>query len=222
MKLTSFTTLQGSKGYGIYGEDGIVDLTRRLGHRYPDLKALLAAGALEEARAWADAPADFGFDAVHFLPLIEAPGKILCVGMNYAEKRKEFNETNAAPTLFVRFADSQTGHGCPVQKPAQTNEFDYEGELAVVIGKRGFRIAEDEALAHVAGYSCYMDGSVRDWQHTWFTAGKNWRATGAFGPCLTTADAIPDPHTLGIRTYLNGQMVQNDHTGNMIHRVPAL
>jgi 2-keto-4-pentenoate hydratase/2-oxohepta-3-ene-1,7-dioic acid hydratase in catechol pathway len=222
MKLTSYLTREGNKGYGIYREDGIVDLVSRLGSRHRDLKALLAAGALDEARAFADAPADLALDDVSFLPLIEAPGKILCIGMNYADKRKEFNETNTAPTLFVRFPDSQTGHHCPVLKPALTNEFDYEGELAVVIGKAGFRISADEALDHVAGYSCYMDGSVRDWQHTWFTAGKNWRSTGAFGPCLTTADAIPDPHTLGIRTFLNGQMVQNDHTGNMIHRIPDL
>ena len=159
---------------------------------------------------------------ITFLPVIESPGKIICVGMNYAEKRKEFSETNDAPTLFVRFPDSQTGHATPILKPALSNEFDYEGELAVIIGKPGMNIETDAALSHVAGYSCYMDGSVRDWQHAWFTAGKNWRQTGAFGPCLTTVDEIPDPHRLSIQTYLNGIMVQNDSTSNMIHKVADL
>lgn len=222
MKLTSFITRQGIRSYGIYRDDGIVNLTPRLGACYPDLKALLAADAVSQAQLWEHATADLRHDEVSFLPVIDEPGKILCVGMNYAEKRQEFHETNPAPTLFVRFADSQTGHGCPVLKPALSNEFDYEGELAVIIGKRGYRITEEDALTHVAGYSCYMDGSVRDWQHSWFTAGKNWQQTGAFGPCMTTSTTITNPHTLAIRTYLNGQMVQNDHTSNMIHSVPSL
>lgn len=108
--------------------------------------------------------------------------------MNYADKRKEFDQHNPAPTLFVRFPDSQTGHNEPVLKPRHSSEFDYEGELAVIIGKGGENISRDDALRHVAGYSCYMDGSARDWQHTWFTAGKNWRQTGAFGPWMATAD----------------------------------
>lgn len=123
---------------------------------------------------------------------------------------------------FRSFPDSQTGHATPILKPALSNEFDYEGELAVIIGKPGMNIDTDAALSHVAGYSCYMDGSVRDWQHAWFTAGKNWRQTGAFGPCLTTVDEIPDPHRLSIQTYLNGIMVQNDSTSNMIHKVADL
>jgi 2-keto-4-pentenoate hydratase/2-oxohepta-3-ene-1,7-dioic acid hydratase in catechol pathway len=222
MKLTSYLISQDVTSYGIYRDDGIVDLGSRLGGRYADIKALFAAGALDEARAFAGCAPDYAHDQVEFLPVISSPGKILCIGMNYADKRKEFDETNPAPTLFVRFPDSQTGHCCPVIKPAQTDEFDYEGELAVIIGKAGFRISREAALEHVAGYSCYMDGSVRDWQHTWYTAGKNWRQTGAFGPCLTTTDDIPDPQILSIQTFLNGQQVQNDNTGNMIYTVPEL
>lgn len=101
--------------------------------------------------------------------------------MNYADKRKEFDQHNPAPTLFVRFPDSQTGHNEPVLKPRHSSEFDYEGELAVIIGKGGENISRDDALRHVAGYSCYMDGSARDWQHTVYRR-KNWRQTGAFGP----------------------------------------
>ncbi len=221
MKLASFVH-QGIRSYGIVSAEGVVNLGQRLGDRYIDLKALLAADGLAQAARYGEEPIDLHFEEIDFLPVIDNPGKILCVGMNYAEKRKEFDQHNPAPTLFVRFADSQTGHNAPVVKPRHSSEFDYEGELAVIIGKGGENIARETALSHVAGYSCYMDGSARDWQHSWFTAGKNWRQTGAFGPWMTTADEIPDPHTLAIRTWLNGRMVQDDTTASMIHKVAEL
>ncbi|QWA13266.1 fumarylacetoacetate hydrolase family protein [Sodalis ligni] len=221
MKLASYVYQRG-KSYGIVAADGLIDLGRRLGPRYPDLKTLLAGNALSEAQDLCHQPPDIAVDQVTFLPVIENPGKILCVGMNYAEKRKEFNEVNPAPTLFIRFADSQTGHGMPIVKPGLSAEFDYEGELAVIIGREGEGIPASQALSHVAGYSCYMDGSARDWQHNWFTAGKNWRQTGAFGPFLPPSDEIPNPHDLNIRTWLNGRLVQNDNTGSMIHGIAAL
>lgn len=221
MKLASFVH-QGIRSYGIVKADGIINLGKRLGDRYGDLKSLLAANALSEAQQFVGEAPELRFDELDFLPVIDNPGKILCVGMNYAEKRKEFDQHNPAPTLFVRFADSQTGHNTPVLKPRHSSEFDYEGELAVIIGKGGENISRETALSHVAGYSCYMDGSARDWQHTWFTAGKNWRRTGAFGPWMTTADEIPDPHALAIRTWLNGRIVQDDNTASMIHKVAEL
>ncbi|KAB8312874.1 FAA hydrolase family protein [Erwinia endophytica] len=221
MKLASFI-YQGIRSYGIVRDDGVVNLGARLGNRYVDLKSLLAANALDEAQRLSGEAIDIHFDAIEFLPVIDNPGKILCVGMNYAEKRKEFDQHNPAPTLFVRFADSQTGHNTPILKPRYSSEFDYEGELAVIIGTGGEDIPREVALSHVAGYSCYMDGSARDWQHSWFTAGKNWRQTGAFGPWMTTADEIPDPHQLAIRTWLNGHMVQDDNTCHMIHQVAEL
>ncbi|AIR60623.1 fumarylacetoacetate hydrolase family protein [Enterobacter sp. Ap-916] len=221
MKLASYV-LQGQRSYGVVTPEGIVDLGRRLGSRFADLKALLAADAVHEALAFAGLKADVAASDVRWLPVIERPEKILCVGMNYADKRKEFDQHNPAPTLFVRFADSQTGHDSPVVKPHHSSEFDYEGELAVIIGKGGVNISAADALNHVAGYSCYMDGSARDWQHTWFTAGKNWPQTGAFGPWMTTSDEIRDPHDLAIRTWLNGRMVQEDNTSSMIHKVAEL
>ncbi len=221
MKLASYIH-HGRKSYGIYTEGGIIDLGQKIGQQYPTLKDLLQWDALAVAKQYVDYPADITDKDITFLPVIEEPGKIFCVGMNYAEKRKEFAETNNAPTLFIRFADSQTGHARPVIKPNITEEFDYEGELAVIIGKAGENIIRSDALSHVAGYSCYMDGSVRDWQHAWFTAGKNWRQTGAFGPYMTTVDEIPDPHALSIQTYLNGMLVQNDSTASMIYKVADL
>lgn len=221
MKLASYIH-HGRKSYGIYTEAGIIDLGQKIGQQYPTLKDLLQWDAVDVAQQYVDYPADITDKDITFLPVIEEPGKIFCVGMNYAEKRKEFSETNNAPTLFIRFPDSQTGHARPVIKPNLTEEFDYEGELAVIIGKAGENINRSDALSHVAGYSCYMDGSVRDWQHAWFTAGKNWRQTGAFGPYMTTVDEIPDPHALSIQTYLNGMLVQNDSTASMIHKVADL
>lgn len=221
MKLASYIH-HSRRSYGIAIESGIIDLGNRIGHQYATLKDLLQWDALEVARQYIDCPADILLEDITFLPVIDEPGKIFCVGMNYAEKRKEFAETNSAPTLFIRFPDSQTGHARPVIKPVHSSEFDYEGELAVIIGKPGSQITTNNALDHVAGYSCYMDGSVRDWQHAWFTAGKNWKQTGAFGPYMTTADEIPDPHALTIHTWLNGKLVQDDSTGSMIHKVADL
>ncbi|MBZ8141912.1 5-oxopent-3-ene-1,2,5-tricarboxylate decarboxylase [Rubrivivax gelatinosus] len=223
MKLLSFRNSRGKRSYGIRTERGIVDLGSRLGERYASLRALLASpGGLALARQYEQAAPDHQESDIAFLPVIEHPNKIFCVGMNYAAKRQEFAETNPAPTLFIRFPDSQTGHRCPVVKPLQSREFDYEGELAVVIGTGGRGIRREDALRHVAGYACYMDGSVRDWQHTWFTAGKNWRDTGAFGPWLVTPDEIGDPQQLHLRTFLNGMQVQDDTTASMIHPVAEL
>lgn len=222
MKLLSFVRPDGGKSFGLAKADGVVDLGKRLGDRFPTMKAILEHNALPLLHEYQDLAVDYPFSAIQFLPIVENPNKILCVGMNYAEKRQEFNETCPAPTLFIRFADSQTGHACRIIKPRETQEFDYEGELAVIIGRSGKHISKEDALNYVAGYSCYMDGSVRDWQYSWFTAGKNWESTGAFGPWMVTTDEIQDPHSLVIQTFLNGQMVQNDTTANMVHRIPEL
>ena len=222
MKLVSYL-VSGRASFGLLNHNGIVDLKEKLGNKYADLKSLLAdSEGLTVAKTYLDAPSDIDEQDITYLPVIPNPNKILCVGMNYAEKRAEFNETSSAPTLFVRFPDSQTGHKTNIIKPAITNELDYEGELAIIIGKEGFRIKPEEALSHVAGYSCYMDGSIRDWQYTWFTAGKNWPSTGAFGPCITTSDEIPDPTVLSLTTYLNGQEMQHDCIKNLVHTIPEL
>jgi 2-keto-4-pentenoate hydratase/2-oxohepta-3-ene-1,7-dioic acid hydratase in catechol pathway len=222
MKLVSYL-VSGRASFGLLTDNGIVDLGQKLGDKYVDLKSLLADNeGLSIAKTYLNASSDINEQDVTYLPIIPNPNKILCVGMNYAEKRAEFNETSSAPTLFVRFPDSQTGHKTNIIKPAITNELDYEGELAIIIGKSCFRIKPEDALSHVAGYSCYMDGSIRDWQYTWFTAGKNWPSTGAFGPCLTTSDEIPDPTVLTLATYLNDQEMQHDSVKNLVHTVPEL
>lgn len=162
---------------------------------------------------------------LHLLPPIPNPAKIFCIGHNYEEHRNEMNrEKLPYPAVFTRFADSQTGHGEPVLLPRVSSQLDFEGEMAVVIGRGGRYIASEEALEHVAGYSCYLDGSVRDWQrHTsQFTPGKNFPGTGGFGPWMVTADEIPDPQTLELTTRLNGAVVQHANTGQMIFSVREL
>ncbi|MBT0727488.1 fumarylacetoacetate hydrolase family protein [Rosenbergiella australiborealis] len=221
MQVCSFIiNSSGHETFGLVCEHGVIDAGKLL--EYRDLKHLLESDGLSALQSLSTDVADYAFHEINFLPVIKTPNKILCVGMNYSEKRIEFGETNPAPTLFIRFADSLTAHLQPIQKPVSSEQFDYEGELAVVIGKPAHQVAEQEALDYVAGYSCFMDATVRDMQFTWFTAGKNWPATGGFGPWMTTCDEIPDPQQLELKTFLNGVQVQKDSTQNMVHSVAAI
>ncbi len=225
MKLASYMT-EGRAGYGVVTDAGVVDLTRRLGSKYPDLKALLKAHALDEARNCAsDAPADYTFAELHLLPVIPNPDKIFCVGLNYEEHRVESGrEKTESPTLFIRFAASQIGADQPLLRPRESVQFDYEAEIAVIIGREGRRIAAADAWSHVSGYSCYNDASVRDWQrHTsQWTPGKNFPATGSFGPWMVTADEIPAGTVMTLTAHLNGREVQRATTEQMIFKIPAL
>jgi 2-keto-4-pentenoate hydratase/2-oxohepta-3-ene-1,7-dioic acid hydratase in catechol pathway len=223
MKLVSFVAEKGT-GYGIVKDGGVIDLRRRFGDRLPTLRALLSAGALPEAeRVARDAAPDFPLEGLQLAPVIPVPDKIICIGMNYRDHVAEVGRTvTDKPALFARFAGSQVGHLQPLVKPAVSDELDYEGELAVVIGRQGRHIPAEHALEYVAGYSCYNEGSVRDWQrHTsQFLAGKSFAGTGAFGPWLVTAEEIPDPSRLTLETRLNGQVVQHTTTDLMITSVP--
>ncbi len=223
MKLVSFVSA-GRASYGVVKGAGVIDLGPRFGDRWPTLRTLLAAGALGEAgQAARDAAPDLPLEGLELTPVIPDPDKIVCVGLNYREHVAETGRTvTEKPLLFARFAGSQVGHLRPLVKPKASDEFDYEGELAVVIGKGGRYIAADRALEHVAGYSCYNDGSVRDWQrHTsQYLPGKNFAGTGAFGPWLVTTDEIPDPSRLTLETRLNGKVVQHATTDLMITPIP--
>ncbi|MGD1886342.1 MAG: fumarylacetoacetate hydrolase family protein [Cohaesibacteraceae bacterium] len=222
MRLASFSA-DGRASYGVVEDTGIRDLGAVAGSKWPTLRSMLAAGAVAETSVL-DAPT-LASDDVTFLPVIPDAGKIFCVGINYASHIAETGrDTPEKPMLFVRFADSQVGHGQPMVKPMESDKFDFEGELAVVIGRAGRRISTNDALAHVAGYTCYNDGSIRDWQrHTsQFTAGKNFSGTGGCGPWLVTADDIPDPSTLRLETRLNGQVMQAAPISDLVFDVPAL
>ena len=225
MKLASYLH-DNAASYGSVIGDGIIDLTRRIGARYPDIRALLAADGLETAKqASAGLAPDLKLAAVKLLPVIPNPGKIFCIGLNYDDHRREGkHEKTEAPAVFVRFPESQVGHGQPMLRPRESSKFDYEGEIALIIGKRGRRIPESEAWSYVAGYSCYNDGSVRDWQHatSQWTAGKNFAATGAFGPWMVSADEIEPGSTLTLVTRLNGVEMQRSNTDFLIHSIPRL
>ncbi|MDP3339221.1 fumarylacetoacetate hydrolase family protein [Frigidibacter sp.] len=222
MKLCSFTTM-GRASWGLVTDAGIVDLGRR--GLAETLREFLAQGDLAPARALQEAAADHAFDAVDHAPVIPNPDKIICVGLNYhAHVQETRREETSNPVLFARYPGSQIGHGQPLIKPLESDEFDFEGELAVIIGTEGRRIAEADALSHVAGYACYNDGSVRDWQkHTHqFMPGKTFASTGGFGPWMVTADEIPDPTQLHLQTRLNGQVVQDTDVSLLITSIPRL
>ena len=223
MKLASFSV--GSRAsYGAVTDAGIVDLGARL--RYADLRALLTAGALDEARrSVAGAKPDHALKDVTLLPVIPNPDKIVCVGLNYDEHRVETGRDKTEhPAVFLRLAESQVGHGQPMLCPRESPMFDYEGEIAAIIGRSGRRIPQVRAYDHIAGYACYNDGSVRDWQrHTvQWTAGKNFARTGAFGPWMTTSDEIPGGALMTLVTRLNGEEMQRATTAQMIFKIPRL
>lgn len=225
MKLVSFR-VEGRSSYGVVDGTTVADVGAGLASTYRDLKAVLAdaQGIARLADASASAPR-ISLDAIAFEPVIPNPGKVFCIGHNYEEHRVEMARAKTQfPAVFLRFADSEVGHGQDAWIPAESREIDYEGELAVVIGKGGRRIPKAEALNHVAGYSCFNDISVRDWQRhtTQFTAGKNFPRTGAFGPWIVTADAIGDPQTLDLTTRLNGQVMQQSNTAQMIFPVAEI
>ncbi len=186
-----------------------------------DLKAGIAAGALDNrAGAATLARAD-----VKLLPVVPVPSKILCVGHNYETHRQETGRAKAEyPSIFTRFADTLIGAGQPIVRPAVSTMLDYEGELAVVIGKRARKIAEEDAMDYVAGFACFNDASLRDWQwHTsQFIPGKNFPATAPFGPELVTPDEIRDLSAVSIITRLNGQIVQQATVADMIFPIPKI
>ena len=162
---------------------------------------------------------------VRLLPLIPNPDKILCVGLNYATHVAETGrEQKDHPAIFTRWADTLVADGDPVVRPTESTRFDYEGELAVIIGKGGRRISREDALAHVAGYSIFNDVSVRDWQrhNIQFTPGKNFPATGAFGPEMVTRDAIADIAGQRVQTRVNGELVQDQPVSDMIWDIPTI
>jgi 2-keto-4-pentenoate hydratase/2-oxohepta-3-ene-1,7-dioic acid hydratase in catechol pathway len=225
MRLMSFQR-NGRPGFGVVVGDGVVDAGRRLAGSPRTLRDALLAGALPELRRLAAEKPDVALSDVEFAPVIDDPAaKLLCVGVNYMPHIKEMGrERPSHPVLFVRFHDSIVGHGQPLLLPPSSVQFDYEGELAVVIGKRARRVRKEQALDYVAGYSCFNDGSIRDFQRhsQQFTPGKNFHHSGSFGPCLVTSDEVPDPRKLTLTTRLNGQVVQHESVGELCFDIPQL
>jgi 2-keto-4-pentenoate hydratase/2-oxohepta-3-ene-1,7-dioic acid hydratase in catechol pathway len=224
MRLASFER-RGRPGFGIVVGDGVVDLAARFAGKANSLREVLASVGSRDLERLAGSALDFGVDEVAFAPVIPDAAKLLCVGINYMPHIREMGrERPEHPVIFVRFNDSIVGHGQPLLAPRESEQFDYEGELAVVIGKRARRVGRERALDYVAGYSCFNDGSMRDYQRhtTQFTPGKNFHASGAFGPWLVTTDEIPDPRKLTLTTRLNGAVMQHESVGELCFDVAQL
>ena len=222
MKFASFK-INGAASWGLIDGAEAVDLGAALRDRFPDLKSAIAAGALMEAAAASAKAARHPLKNITWLPVIPNPDKILCIGLNYETHRKETGRSEVEnPTVFGRFANSQTGHLANIIRPRVSKDLDFEGELALIIGKPGRYISRASAWDHIAGYACYNEGSVRDFQrHTHqFTPGKNFPDTGAFGPWMVTPDEAGDLAPLRLQTRLNGQVVQDATISQMIFGIP--
>ena len=225
MKVTTYNH-HGTETWGVVVDGGLVDMGARLGARYPTLRSVLEAGALGEVESAAKGQdPDHDIGAVKLLPVIPDAGKILCVGLNYRSHVIEGGrDIPEHPMIFVRFNESQVGGDQPMVRPKASHIFDFEGEMALIIGTGARHVGEAGALDVIAGYSCFNDGSVRDWQrHTGqFTPGKNFYRAGAFGPWMVTADeaGAPDSHTLITR--LNGEEMQRATTDDLLFNVPQL
>lgn len=225
MKFVSFIH-QKKASYGVMAGDGIFDLGKKFGKKYPTLRAALVGGALNTLRKAAKGKKpNVKLAKIQHLPLIPDARKIVCVGINYREHRAETGRPETAhPTLFNRWADSQVGHEQPMLLPKESERLDWEGELAVIIGKTGRRIPREKAMSYVAGYACYNDGSIRDWQrHTsQFLPGKNFVGTGSFGPWMVTADELKDITKQTLTTRVNGVVKQQATIDMLIFDIPDL
>ncbi|MCB1746856.1 MAG: fumarylacetoacetate hydrolase family protein [Gammaproteobacteria bacterium] len=221
MKFLSFRK-EGRSGFGAVVEGGVVDLAARFPD-LPDLRAALRAGRLDELAAAARGCfADFGMDDFRYLPTIPNPEKIICIGVNYAERNAEYKDGSEAPqypSVFMRSRESLTGHEEPILRPPESAQLDYEGEIVLIVGKGGRRIAEHRAHEHIAGLSIMNEGSVRDWlRHAKFnvTQGKNFVRSGALGPWLVTTDEVDPMGCLQVVTRVNGEQRQDDVTDNLM------
>lgn len=223
MRIASFAVAH-RLSYGVVVNDRIREAGPQMRERFPDLRTVLAANALPQL-AMDSGGEEFAHDDIAFLPVIPNPDKILCVGVNYRPHVEEMGrDIPAYPVVFVRFPGSLVGHGQPLLRPAVSRQFDFEGELAVIIGKPARGVPRGQALDYVAGYTGFMDGSVRDWQqHTvQFTAGKNFEHSGALGPWLVTPDEIADSSALELTTRVSGAVMQSGRIADLIFGIGEL
>ena len=230
MKLLSFIH-QGRETWGaVTGSDTVVDLGQAM-PQFATLTDYIASGAyLQAQHDAAQQKTSIAMADITFLPVIPKPEKIVCAVRNYMDHHKEVlaagmhRELSEEPPIFLRVWRSQVAHGQPIICPKVSGSLDWEGELAVIIGKEGRNISEADAFDHVAGYSCYNDGSIREWQFhaKQIASGKNFESTGGFGPWMVTADEIAPNQELKLITRLNGEVVQLSHTGNMIFPIAKL
>ena len=227
MKIATFEA-NGRVSYGIVKDQGVVDAGSRLGQRFPDLLAVIAAGQIDQLEELAaKTPVDFSLADIRLLKPLPNPGKILCVGINYPDRAAEYKDNSERPkypSIFVRFPASLVAHEEPILRPPESKQLDYEGEVALVVGRHARRIAERDAMSCVLGYTICNDGTIRDWlRHGKFnvTPGKNFDRSGSLGPWMVTSDEI-DADPLRLITRVNGELRQDDTTDRMIFPMPFL
>jgi 2-keto-4-pentenoate hydratase/2-oxohepta-3-ene-1,7-dioic acid hydratase in catechol pathway len=224
LKIASFVA-NARRSFGIVQEDMVVDIGQLVSKGDAYLRDAITSQSLNNlAKRSKEAPT-LKAQEVAWLPVIPNPDKILCIGLNYESHRLETGRAEVKyPTVFLRLPNTQIAQGANLCRPKLSIDFDFEGELALVIGRHGRHILPEDAYAHVAGYACYNDATVRDWQrHTHqFTPGKNFPGTGAFGPYLVTADEIPDITSLKLTTRLNGNVMQRGGLDELIFPIPQL
>lgn len=229
MRLLSYLH-NGQESYGAAVDENVVNLSRAF-PQYATLADYLGAGRwTQAAQDAAGQPVDGALASITYLPVIPRPEKIVCAVRNYMDHHKEVlaagmqRELSEEPPIFLRVWRSQVAHGQPIVCPRVSESLDWEGELAVIIGKEGRDIPQANAFEHVAGYACYNDGSVREWQFhaKQIASGKNFESTGGFGPWMVTADEIEPNAELKLEVRLNGTVVQSSHTGHMIFPIAKL
>ena len=222
MKLLSFETDAGTS-YGRLEGHGVIDLGQRLGNKYPDLRTLLEESGQAEAEAIAATDVDYRLDEISYQQVIPNARRIICIGLNYREHAAEMGQKFPEhPSLFSKWPDALVGHENDIICPKASKNFDFEGELAFIIGKPGRHISVADGMSHVAGYTPFLDGSVRDFQGHSVIAGKNFQHSGACGPWLTSADEITNPMDLRLTTCLNGEVVQDESTAQLYYTVPDI
>ena len=226
MSFVSFE-LAGQASYGIWeNESTWLQVPAAFKAQYPDLKSVIAAGKLDELNAAArQAGHKVEANTARLLPVIPSPGKIFCIGLNYKTHVAETKRAESEyPSIFTRFVDSLSAHNAPLPHPKETKRFDFEGELAVIIGKGGRNIPQAQAFDHIAGYACFNDATARDWQrhtHQWIP-GKNFPLTGPLGPFMATTKEVPDVNSLTLETRLNGEVVQHASLADLIFTLPVI
>jgi 2-keto-4-pentenoate hydratase/2-oxohepta-3-ene-1,7-dioic acid hydratase in catechol pathway len=220
VRLLTFASA-GHESFGAVNGGGIVDLGAK--SHYSSIREVLEQQALAWARETAESSdPDFSFAEIEYLPTIPNPQKIVCIGVNYGKRNEEYNDGSAAPqypSVFVKARESLVGHEQPIMNPPESEQLDYEGEIAIVIGAPGRRIAEADAWSHIAGFTLMNEGSVRDWlRHAKFnvTQGKNFARSGSLGPWMVTAEEFAADQAFVIQTRVNGELRQNDTTDNLI------
>ena len=221
MRYISFE-IEDRASYGLVEGNKVIDLGKQLGSQFQDLRSLITAQKTSVAQDLSGSPADYTLSDIRLQIPVPNPGKIFCVGINYPDRNAEYKDRSQQPqypSLFMRTPQTLVGHEQPLLLPPESEQYDYEGELVLIIGKSGRRIPQETALDHIFGLTLANEGSVRDWlRHAKFnvTQGKNFDQSGAMGPWIVAVKEVGDLRKLDFTTHVNGELRQQDVSGNMI------